>query len=95
MADKTLDIHQDIYLQKRTSLFFAFSIYFHINQPYIYTKYSQMQVTAIYDYFLSLIATPPKKFGAFGLERTKFLALLVGNPQENYPVIHIAGTSGK
>lgn len=54
-----------------------------------------MQVTAIYDYFLSLIATPPKKFGAFGLERTKFLALLVGNPQENYPVIHIAGTSGK
>jgi dihydrofolate synthase/folylpolyglutamate synthase len=54
-----------------------------------------MQVTAIYDHFLSLIATPPTQFGAFGLERTKYLASLVGNPQENYPVIHIAGTSGK
>ncbi len=51
--------------------------------------------SAIYDYMQSFIANPPKKFGAFGLERTKFLALLVGNPQENYPVIHIAGTSGK
>jgi dihydrofolate synthase / folylpolyglutamate synthase len=49
----------------------------------------------IYNSFLSLIATPPTQFGDFGLERTKHLASLVGNPQDTYPVIHIAGTSGK
>jgi len=49
----------------------------------------------IYSYIISFVANSPKKFGAFGLERTKYLASLVGNPQENYPVIYIAGTSGK
>jgi len=54
-----------------------------------------MQVADIYQHFLSLIATPPTQFGDFGLARTKHLAALVGNPQETYPIIHIAGTSGK
>jgi len=54
-----------------------------------------MQVTDIYPSFLALIANAPKKFGSFGLERTQYLASLVWNPQEDYPVIHIAGTSGK
>lgn len=54
-----------------------------------------MQAADIYQHFLSLIQTPPTQFGDFGLERTKYLASLVGNPQEDYPVIHIAGTSGK
>lgn len=49
----------------------------------------------MYDYFLGFLTKGPKKFGAFGLERVKFLASLVGSPQDNYPVIHIAGTSGK
>jgi hypothetical protein len=74
---------------------FAFWQYFITLLLYIYTIYTQMQVTAIYDQFLSLITTPPTKFGAFGLERTNYLASLVGNPQDDYPVIHIAGTSGK
>jgi dihydrofolate synthase/folylpolyglutamate synthase len=54
-----------------------------------------MQVTDIYSHFLSLITKPHTQFGNFGLERTKYLASLVGNPQDDYPVIHIAGTSGK
>jgi hypothetical protein len=74
---------------------FAFWQYFITLLLYIYTIYTQMQVTAIYDQFLSLITTPPTKFGEFGLARTKYLASLVGNPQDDYPVIHIAGTSGK
>jgi len=54
-----------------------------------------MQTADIYPFFLSLIANPPTQFGDFGLARTKHLAALVGNPQDSYPVIHIAGTSGK
>lgn len=54
-----------------------------------------MQTSNIYQYFISLIATPPTQFGDFGLTRTKYLASLVWNPQDTYPVIHIAGTSGK
>jgi len=49
----------------------------------------------IYSWMQSFIATPPTQFGVFGVERTKHLASLVGNPQHDYPVIHIAGTSGK
>lgn len=49
----------------------------------------------IYSYIISFVSNKPKRFGAFGLDRTKYLASLVGNPQDDYPVIHIAGTSGK
>ncbi len=54
-----------------------------------------MNLSDIYNYFLALLQSPPTQFGAFGLERVKFLSLQVGNPQDAYPVIHIAGTSGK
>jgi dihydrofolate synthase/folylpolyglutamate synthase len=33
--------------------------------------------------------------GTLGLDRQKFLLKCLGNPQNKYPVIHIAGTSGK
>lgn len=52
-------------------------------------------IDSVYTYFLSLLDKAPVQFGAFGLERVKFLASLLGNPQDTYPVIHIAGTSGK
>jgi dihydrofolate synthase/folylpolyglutamate synthase len=52
-------------------------------------------IDSVYSYFLWLLDKAPVQFGAFGLERVKFLASLLGNPQDTYPVIHIAGTSGK
>lgn len=33
--------------------------------------------------------------GAVGLERTKTLLQLLGNPQDQFPTIHVTGTSGK
>ena len=33
--------------------------------------------------------------GGRGLNRTKYLLRLLGNPQDKLKVIHIAGTSGK
>lgn len=52
-------------------------------------------IDSVYAYFLKLLDKAPIQFGAFGLERVKFLASQLGNPQDAYPVIHIAGTSGK
>lgn len=47
-------------------------------------------------YLSSLIETKTvRHMGAYGLERMKQLLEKLGNPQENYPVIHVAGTSGK
>ena len=33
--------------------------------------------------------------GAVGLERARAWLALLGDPQESFPIIHIAGTSGK
>ena len=33
--------------------------------------------------------------GALGLKRQVALLKFLGNPQDKYPIIHIAGTSGK
>lgn len=47
-------------------------------------------------YLASLINTQTvRHMGAYGLERMKQLLEKLGNPQDSYPVIHIAGTSGK
>ncbi len=50
-----------------------------------------------HEYLLSQIpADAPKMFfGYKGLERTKYFLKLLGNPQEQIKIIHIAGTSGK
>jgi len=41
-------------------------------------------------------ADPKKRFsGEFGLHRAAYLLKLVGDPQNNLKVIHVAGTSGK
>ncbi len=47
-------------------------------------------------YLERFIPTPDKKHpGSLGLERMEQLVSLLGNPQLNYPIIHIGGTSGK
>jgi len=48
-------------------------------------------------YLFSHIPTvSPQKFpGELGLKREKYLLQLIGNPQEKFKVIHVAGTSGK
>jgi len=47
------------------------------------------------EYISQSISSKTIHKGEFGLERTKFLLSLCGNPQETTPTIHIAGTSGK
>lgn len=48
-------------------------------------------------YLYSFIVKDPKKRfpGELGLRRAKYLLSLLGNPQNNLKVIHVAGTSGK
>lgn len=49
------------------------------------------------DFLLALISnSETEKFpGQLGLERMRLFLQKLGNPQHNYPTIHIAGTSGK
>lgn len=50
-----------------------------------------------HEYLLAQVpADAPKMFPGYkGLERTKYFLKLLGNPQEEIKIIHIAGTSGK
>ena len=42
------------------------------------------------------ILTSTKKFHInLGLERIRAILELLGNPQDNYKIIHVAGTNGK
>ncbi len=46
--------------------------------------------------FSRIDADPKKRFaGAFGLRRGKHLLELLGNPQNDIKIVHVAGTSGK
>ena len=52
--------------------------------------------SAIHFLYHNLTDTRSRLFNAnIGLQRTHTLLKELGNPQENYPSIHIAGTSGK
>ncbi len=47
-------------------------------------------------YLEKYVPIPSKKYpGSLGLDRMKYLMRLLGNPERDYPTIHVGGTSGK
>ena len=48
-----------------------------------------------YDRAINILTSSTKFHIKLGLERTRNFLKLLGNPQEKYEIIHIAGTNGK